>query len=115
MVDQVKIMVRAGNGGAGAVSFRREKFVPKGGPDGGDGGKGGNVYFETDRNLTTLEDFAHNKKFAAGDGEKGHGKKMSGAKGSDLTIKVPAGTIVKLTRQMPETEEEREVRVRGMN
>lgn len=114
MVDQVKITIRAGNGGSGAVSFRREKFIPKGGPDGGDGGKGGNVYFETDPNLTTLQDFAHNKKFAAGDGQKGMGKKMFGAKGGDLTIKVPIGTLVKLTRMQPETEEEREVRVGGM-
>lgn len=114
MVDQVKIMVRAGNGGAGAVSFRREKFIPKGGPDGGDGGKGGNVYLETDPNLSTLQDFAHNKKFAAGDGEKGHGKKMSGAKGEDITIKVPVGTSVKLTRLALETDEEKDVRVRGM-
>lgn len=114
MVDQVKIMVRAGNGGAGAVSFRREKFIPKGGPDGGDGGKGGNVYLETDANVNTLQDFAHNKKFAAGDGEKGHGKKMSGAKGEDITIKVPVGTLVKLTRLALETDEEKEVRVRGM-
>jgi GTPase len=114
MVDQVNIMVRAGNGGAGAVSFRREKFIPKGGPDGGDGGKGGNVYLETDPNLSTLQDFAHNKKFAAGDGEKGHGKKMSGTKGEDIVIKVPVGTLVKLTRQALETDEEKDVRVRGM-
>lgn len=114
MVDQVKIMVRAGNGGAGAVSFRREKFIPKGGPDGGDGGKGGNVYLETDPNVNTLQDFAHNKKFAGGDGEKGHGKKMSGSKGVDITIKVPVGTLVKLTRLALETDEEKEVRVRGM-
>jgi len=114
MVDQVKIMVRAGNGGAGAVSFRREKFIPKGGPDGGDGGKGGNVFLETDTNLSTLQDFAHNKKFAAGDGEKGHGKKMSGARGEDIVIKVPVGTSVKLIRQSLESDAEREVRVRGM-
>jgi len=127
MVDQVKIMVRAGNGGAGTVSFRREKFIPKGGPDGGDGGKGGNVYLETDPNVNTLQDFAHNKKFAGGDGEKGHGKKMSGSKGEDITIKVPVGTLVKLTRlgvndptssdlrgQSLKVEDAKEVRVRGM-
>lgn len=114
MVDQVKISVRAGNGGAGAVSFRREKFIPKGGPDGGDGGKGGNVYLETDPNLNTLQDFAHNKKFAGGDGEKGHGKKMHGKNGEEITIKVPLGTLVKLTRLALETDEEKEVRVRGM-
>jgi len=114
MVDQVKISVRAGNGGAGAVSFRREKFIPKGGPDGGDGGKGGNVYLVTDPNLNTLQDFAHNKKFAGGDGEKGHGKKMHGKNGEEITIKVPLGTLVKLTRLALETDEEKEVRVRGM-
>lgn len=114
MVDQVKIMVRGGNGGAGAVSFRREKFVPKGGPDGGDGGRGGSVYFLTDPNVNTLQDFAHNKKFHGDDGENGHGKKMSGAKGEDITIKVPMGTLVKLTRPSSETEGGKEVRVRGM-
>jgi GTP-binding protein len=115
MVDQVKIMVRAGNGGAGAVSFRREKFIPIGGPDGGDGGKGGCVYLETDANVNTLQDFAHNRRFAAGDGGKGQGKKMSGSKGEDIVIKVPVGTLVKLTRLALETDEEKEVRVRGMN
>jgi len=114
MVDQVKIMVRGGNGGAGAVSFRREKFIPKGGPDGGDGGKGGNVYLVTDPNLSTLQDFAHNKKYAAGDGGKGHGKKMSGPKGDDIIIKVPVGTSIKMTRLALETDEEKDVRVRGM-
>jgi GTPase len=114
MVDHVNISVRAGNGGAGAVSFRREKFIPKGGPDGGDGGKGGNVYIETDPNLSTLQDFAHNKKFAAQDGGKGHGKKMSGPKGDDIVIKVPVGTSIKMTRLALETDAERDVRVRGM-
>ena len=114
MVDHVDIFVRAGNGGAGAVSFRREKYIPKGGPDGGDGGRGGNVYFETDPNLSTLQDFAHNKKYQAGDGGKGHGKKMSGAKGDDIVIKVPVGTSVKMTRLALETDEEKDVRVRGM-
>lgn len=115
MVDQVKISVRAGNGGAGAVSFRREKFVPKGGPDGGDGGKGGNVYLVTDPNVNTLQDFAHNRKYEAEDGEKGHGRKMAGAKGKDITIKVPVGTLVKLTRLELDMDEEKEVRVRGMS
>lgn len=114
MVDNVKIMIRGGNGGAGAVSFRREKFVPKGGPDGGDGGKGGSVYFETDGNLSTLQEFAHNRKFEAGDGKKGQGRKMSGLRGDDLVIKVPVGTIVKMTKLALETEEEKEIRVRGM-
>lgn len=114
MVDQVKIMIRGGNGGAGAVSFRREKYVPKGGPDGGDGGKGGSVYFETDTNLSTLQDFAHNRKFEAGDGKKGQGRKMSGLRGNDLVIKVPVGTVIKMTKIVWESEEEKEVRVRGM-
>lgn len=114
MVDQVKIMVRAGNGGNGSISFRREKFVPKGGPDGGDGGKGGDVYFVTDPNMSTLQDFAHNRKYEAESGEKGHGKKMSGLRGKDMIIKVPVGTLVSLKRLSPETSEEREIRVGGM-
>jgi len=96
------------------VSFRREKFIPKGGPDGGDGGKGGSVYIETDSNLATLQDFAHNKKFAATDGKKGGGKKMSGLKGEDLTIKVPVGTLVRLVRLNQETRDEVKINVRGM-
>lgn len=96
MVDTAKLLIRAGKGGNGAVSFRREKFIPKGGPDGGDGGKGGNIYLETDANQNTLDDFAHRQKFEAPNGGKGMGKKMSGAKGEDLVIKVPLGTIVKL-------------------
>lgn len=78
------------------MSFRREKFIPRGGPDGGDGGKGGNVYLETDANQNTLDEFAHRQKFEAQDGGKGMGKKMSGGKGEDLIIKVPLGTIVTL-------------------
>ncbi len=114
MVDQAKIIVRAGNGGAGAVSFRREKYVPKGGPDGGDGGNGGDVYFETDPNLNTLDDFAHQRKFAAGDGESGHGKKMSGKRGNDISIKLPVGSFVVLKRSDLQSEAEKEVKVRGM-
>lgn len=94
MVDSAKLLIRAGKGGNGAVSFRREKFIPKGGPDGGDGGKGGSVYMEMDSNQNTLDDFAHRQKFEAEDGGKGMGKKMSGAKAEDLIIKVPLGTIV---------------------
>lgn len=96
MVDTAKLLIRAGKGGNGAVSFRREKFIPKGGPDGGDGGKGGNVYLETDANQNTLNDFSHKQKFEAQDGGKGMGKKMSGGKGDDLIIKIPLGTIVTL-------------------
>jgi GTP-binding protein len=96
MVDQVKILIRAGNGGDGSISFRREKFIPKGGPDGGDGSRGGDVYVETDPNLNTLESFAHSQKFFAENGHSGSGKKMSGSKGEDLIIKVPVGTVMKL-------------------
>jgi len=95
MVDQVKIWIRAGNGGDGSISFRRERFIPKGGPDGGDGGKGGDIYMETDPNLNTLESFAHSQKFFAANGKAGAGKKMSGLKGEDLIIKVPMGTVIK--------------------
>ena len=104
MVDQAKLWIRAGNGGNGAVSFRREKFIPKGGPDGGDGGKGGDIYLETDTNMNTLDDFAHRQKFEATDGGKGRGKKMSGAKGDDLIIKVPLGTVVGLQGQALQVE-----------
>ena len=104
MVDQAKLWISAGNGGNGAVSFRREKFIPKGGPDGGDGGKGGDIYLETDTNMNTLDDFAHRQKFEAENGGKGMGKKMSGAKGDDLIIKVPLGTVVGLQGQALQVE-----------
>jgi GTP-binding protein len=96
MVDQAKLWIRSGKGGDGSVSFRREKFIPKGGPDGGNGGKGGDIYMETDTNQNTLDDFAHREKFEAQNGGPGRGKKMSGAKGEDLVIKVPLGTVVTL-------------------
>lgn len=96
MVDQAKIFIKAGKGGDGSVSFRREKFIPRGGPDGGNGGKGGDVYVETDANQNTLDEFAHRQKFEAQNGGPGRGKKMSGADGDDLIIKVPLGTIVTL-------------------
>lgn len=96
MIDFVRVSVKAGKGGNGSVSFRRERFIPKGGPDGGDGGKGGNVYFETDTNLNTLADFTHNQKIWAENGKNGSGKKMFGLKGSDLTVKVPVGTVLHL-------------------
>lgn len=97
MVDTAKILIRSGKGGDGAVSFRRERFIPEGGPDGGDGGKGGDVYIETDPNMNTLDEFAHQQKFFAENGEAGRGKQMYGKKGEDLTIKVPLGTQIKLT------------------
>ncbi len=114
MVDQAKLLIRSGKGGNGAISFRREKFIPKGGPDGGDGGKGGNVYMETDPNQNTLDDFAHRQKFEAPDGGNGAGKQMSGAKGDDLTIKVPLGTIVKLRPRNTVKIEAESIAVKGM-
>lgn len=94
-VDLVKINVVSGKGGNGASSFRREKFIPKGGPDGGDGGRGGHVYMEVDRNLTTLVDFHNNRIFKAVDGAKGFGARMHGKNGEDIVIRVPVGTIIK--------------------
>ncbi len=114
MVDTAKLLIRAGRGGDGAVSFRREKFVPKGGPDGGDGGKGGNVWIEVDPNLNTLRDFAHRQKHEAEKGGKGLGKKMAGPKGGDLVIKVPLGTLVKLKGVPIDEIREKEIRVKGM-
>ncbi|NPA39041.1 MAG: GTPase ObgE [Thermodesulfobacteria bacterium] len=94
-VDQAKIYVKAGNGGAGCVSFRREKYVPKGGPDGGDGGDGGDVILVADPQVHTLYDFYHQVHFRAENGRPGMGKKMKGRDGEDLILKVPVGTIVK--------------------
>lgn len=93
--DYVKIIVKAGNGGDGAVSFRREKYVAAGGPDGGDGGKGGSVYFEVDQDRNTLIDFRYQKKFKAENGKNGEGAHRFGKSGEDLVVKVPLGTIVK--------------------
>jgi GTP-binding protein len=94
LVDKAEIEITAGNGGKGAISFRREKFIPKGGPDGGDGGKGGSVILEVNSNLVTLRDFRYNHRFKAGHGQNGMGRKMYGANGSDYTIQVPPGTLV---------------------
>lgn len=93
-VDQVKINVKSGDGGRGCLSFRREKFIPRGGPDGGDGGNGGDVYLHTDSNLTTLLDFRYNAHYKAGNGIHGMGKHMHGKAGEALTINVPPGTLV---------------------
>ncbi|SFR97591.1 GTPase ObgE [Anaeromicropila populeti] len=93
--DHAKIYIRSGKGGDGHVSFRRELFVAAGGPDGGDGGKGGNVIFEIDEGLNTLNDFRHIRKYIAGDGEPGGKKKCHGANGNDKIVKVPPGTIIK--------------------
>lgn len=93
-VDRAKISIKSGKGGNGAVSFRREPFVPEGGPDGGDGGKGGNVVFEADENLRTLMDFRYKRKYEAENGQDGMRKKRYGRNGQDLVIKVPVGTMV---------------------
>jgi GTP-binding protein len=93
-VDEAVIRVQAGNGGAGCVSFRREKFVPRGGPDGGDGGKGGDVFLRTSRSTNTLVDFRVNRRYRAQNGEGGQGRQCSGRGGEDLEIVVPVGTIV---------------------
>ena len=93
-VDRAKIFIKSGKGGNGAVSFRREPFVPEGGPDGGDGGKGGDIVFQADENLRTLMDFRYKKKYEAENGQDGMKKKRFGKNGQDLVIKVPVGTIV---------------------
>ena len=93
--DTAKITVKAGNGGNGLVSFHREKYVPDGGPDGGDGGRGGNIVFKADKTLTTLIDFAHRKTFSAKNGEDGKARHSFGRKGEDLYINVPVGTVIK--------------------
>lgn len=93
-IDSVDIFVSSGNGGAGAVSFRREKFVIQGGPDGGDGGDGGDVYFEVDLNNDTLSKFRGIKHYRAKNGRPGEGKKKSGKRGEDVVIKIPLGTQI---------------------
>ena len=92
-VDRATITVESGRGGDGAVSFHREKYVPKGGPDGGDGGRGGSVLLAVEPNLGTLRDFQYHRRFKAGHGQNGMGKKMYGADGGDCVIKVPPGTL----------------------
>lgn len=93
--DRAKIIVKSGKGGDGHVSFRREKYVPDGGPDGGDGGHGGSVIFVVDEGLNTLVDFRHIRKYAAGNGEEGGKKNCRGKNGDDIYIKVPEGTVIK--------------------
>jgi GTPase len=95
LYDHTKIFVKAGDGGDGSMHFRREKFAPFGGPDGGDGGRGGSVYFEATTNLNTLIDFRYRHTFKAGNGEPGIRQKMHGAKGEDIVMKVPCGTIIR--------------------
>jgi GTP-binding protein len=94
--DRAKIYVKAGNGGNGMAHFRREKFAPQGGPDGGDGGRGGSVYLQADTNMNTLVDFHYNQRFRAGDGGNGGAARMHGKSGDDLVIRVPAGTLVRV-------------------
>ena len=93
--DIATITVKAGNGGNGLVSFHREKYVPDGGPDGGDGGRGGNIVFKADKTISTLIDFAHKKTFTARNGEDGKARNSFGRKGEDLYIPVPVGTVIK--------------------
>ncbi len=94
-IDVAKISLTAGNGGNGAVSFRREKYIAAGGPDGGDGGKGGDIYFITDDNLATLADFKYKRKYVAENGKNGGETRCSGKSGERLTLRVPRGTIIK--------------------
>ncbi len=94
-VDVAKIKIKAGNGGDGAVMFHREKYVASGGPDGGDGGKGGDIVFQVDTNMSTLADFRYKRKYSAEHGEKGQGGRKNGKKGKDLIIRVPKGTIIR--------------------
>ena len=118
--DYAKIYIRSGKGGDGHVSFRRELYVPAGGPDGGDGGRGGDLIFEVDEGINTLNDFRHIRKYCAGDGEPGGKKRCHGADGEDMIVKVPAGTIVrdaetgKVITDMS-YENRREVILRGGN
>ncbi len=93
--DSAKVFIKSGKGGDGHVSFRRELFVAAGGPDGGDGGRGGDIIFEVDKGLNTLTDFRHMRKYVAGNGEEGGKQKCHGKDGEDLIIKVPEGTVIK--------------------
>ena len=94
-VDKARIVIKAGDGGDGCASFHREKFVTRGGPDGGDGGRGGNVVFVADSNMDTLLDFKFARFYRAENGEKGRAARSSGKNGQDLIIKVPVGTLVR--------------------
>ena len=94
-VDKVTITVKAGNGGNGAVSFHRERYIAAGGPDGGDGGRGGDVVFTVDDNMSTLMDFRYKRKYVAPNGMDGSSKKCSGKSGEPLVIRVPRGTVIR--------------------
>ena len=93
--DEARIEVVAGNGGDGSASFRREKFVPKGGPDGGDGGRGGSIYAVADENLNTLIDYRYTRIFRAKPGENGRGRDQNGKGAEDIVLRVPVGTIIR--------------------
>ena len=95
--DRAKIFIKSGKGGDGHVSFRRELYVPNGGPDGGDGGRGGDVIFEVDEGLNTLQDYRHKRKYSAGNGEDGKKRRCHGKNGEDIILKVPEGTVIKET------------------
>ncbi len=92
--DRARIIIRSGKGGDGHVSFRRELYVPAGGPDGGDGGKGGDVIFQVDEGMNTLSDYRHRRKYAAQDGQEGGKRRCHGANGADIVLKVPEGTVI---------------------
>lgn len=96
--DRARIVIKSGKGGDGHCSFRRELYVPNGGPDGGDGGKGGDLIFEIDKGLNTLADYRHRRKYAAEDGEQGGKRRCHGKDGSDIILKVPEGTVIKELR-----------------
>ena len=95
MIDSARIFIKSGKGGDGHVSFRRELFVAAGGPDGGDGGRGGDIIFEVDKGLNTLNDFRHVRKYIAQSGEDGKKRRSHGADGQDLIVTVPEGTIIR--------------------
>ena len=97
-IDEVSITVSSGKGGDGCVSFRREKFVPRGGPDGGNGGDGGSVYIRADRGLNTLLNYRGKKYYQAGNGQNGAGRQMSGVSGENITLNVPVGTLIKCSQ-----------------
>ena len=94
-VDEATIDVAAGNGGSGCISFRREKFIPFGGPNGGDGGRGGHVYVVADRNINTLIDYRYARRHEARNGEQGRGSDQYGAAGEDIILRMPVGTIIR--------------------
>ncbi|HPP66877.1 MAG TPA: GTPase ObgE, partial [bacterium] len=98
-VDEIKIWVKAGDGGSGCIAFRREKFIPKGGPSGGNGGSGGSIYFKTSANTKTLREFYYHRHFKAENGKPGEGNNKTGASGKDLILDVPIGTVVSEIRE----------------